>query len=441
MAHPIQKISNISKKCSTWTRNTFEKNVLWIFILVVTALSLTCRYLVVSYPTNDTVGYILNGWMKEIEEVGFKNFYTINSDYSPLFLFIIACFTLLPKGESVTVNYYSFYLNQMYYLKSVYFLMDLFIALGIYLIIRHVSKDDVKATIGYCIFLCLPIQFTNSALWGNADSMYVCCFIYCLYFLLRRKDHLVWFFFGLALSLKMQSVFILPFLFYIMFSGRLKFYPIYMVFVALLFSFLPSYICGASFKEPFRYFTEQLSGYSQLTLGCANFWHFFSVTNMNSPDSMLNKASTLIGLMMILLLTAIIFIRKIKLTDENIVFTATFLISIVPFFLPHMHERYFYSLEVLILLYAILRNDKTKYILVPLMQLSSGIAYYHYMSGFSIYFLDILKEDSVTLAAIINMVILTVVFIDLMSLDHSPLLRKDKKKAMEKTLTKNLLDD
>ena len=75
------------------------------------------------------------------------------------------------------------------------------------------------------------------------------------------------------------------------------------------------------------------------------------------------------------------------------------------------------------------------------MQLSSGIAYYHYMSGFSIYFLDILKEDSVTLAAIINMVILSIVFIDLMSLDHSPLLRKDKKKAMEKALTKNLLND
>ena len=118
MAHPIQKISNISKKCSTWTRNTFEKNVLWIFILVVTALSLTCRYLVVSYPTNDTVGYILNGWMKEIEEAGFKNFYTINSDYSPLFLFIIGCFTLLPKGERVTgsvpVSHYSRQIRKRY---------------------------------------------------------------------------------------------------------------------------------------------------------------------------------------------------------------------------------------------------------------------------------------------------------------------------------------
>ena len=436
MIHPIRTIKKKSEDCSLFLRNLFDKNVLWIFILVVTALSLTIRYLVITYPTNDVVGYILNGWMSDIEKVGFRNFYTINADYSPLYLFLLACFTKLPKGEKISINGYSYYINDMYYVKSIYFLMDLLIALGIYLIVRHVTKDRVKATIVYCVFLLLPVQFTNSALWGNADSMYFCCFIYCLYFLLKRKDHLVWFFFGLSLSLKMQSVFILPFLFYVMFSGRLKFYPIYMAFVALILSFVPSYICGASFKEPFHYFAAQIGGYSQLTLGCANFWKFFSVVNMDSASSPLNKASVFIGLSMILLFTAIVYIRKIKLTDENIVYTACFLIGIVPFFLPHMHERYFYSLDVLLLLYALIKNERKSYFLVPLMQISSGIAYYHYMSGFSIYILDILKEDSVTLAAIINLVILSILFVDLMQLDHSPLKKDGKNK---KILTQNLL--
>ncbi len=436
MIHPLRTVKKRSQDCSLFLRNLFDKNVLWIFILAVTALSLTIRYLVITYPTNDVVGYILNGWMNEIEKAGFKNFYTINADYSPLYLFLLACFTKLPKGEKISINGYSYYINDMYYVKSVYFLMDLLIALGIYLIVRHVTKDRVKATIGYCVFLLLPVQFTNSALWGNADSMYFCCFIYCLYFLLKRKDHLVWFFFGLSLSLKMQSVFILPFLFYVMFSGRLKFYPIYMAFVALMLSFLPSYICGASFNEPFHYFIAQVGGYSQLTLGCANFWKFFSAVNMDSASSPLNKASIFIGLSMILLFTAIVYIRKIKLTEENIVYTACFLIGIVPFFLPHMHERYFYSLDVLLVLYALIKNERKRYFLVPLMQISSGIAYYHYMSGFSIYILDILKEDSVTLAAIINLVILSILFVDLMQLDHSPLMKDSKNK---KILTQNLL--
>lgn len=436
MTNPIKAIKEKSKSCSDFLHNLFDKNVLWIFILVVTILSLTVRYLVITYPTNDVVGYILNGWMSEIEKVGFKNFYSINSDYSPLFLFVIACFTLLPKGEKISVNGYSYYINDMYYVKSVYFLMDILIALGIYLIVLHVTKDKVKATIGYCVSLLLPVQFTNSALWGNADSMYFCCFIYCIYFLLKRKDHLVWFFFGLSLSLKMQSVFILPFLFYVMFSRRLKFYPIYMVFVAMMLSFLPSYICGANFKAPFHYFAAQVGGYSQLTLGCANFWKFFSAVNMDSSSSPLNKASVFIGLSLILLFTAIVYIRKIKLTDENLIYTACFLIGIVPFFLPHMHERYFYSLDVLLLVYALVKNEKKKYFLVPLMQVSSGIAYYHYMSGFSIYIFDILKEDTVTIAAIINLVILSILFMDLMQLDHSSLIKDTKNK---KILTQNLL--
>ncbi len=436
MIHPIRCIREKSKRASLFLRNLFDRNVLWIFILVVTALALTVRYLVITYPTNDVVGYILNGWMKDIENAGFRNFYKVNSDYSPLYLFILACFTLLPRGEKISINGYSYYINDMYYVKSVYFLMDILIALGIYLIIIHITKDKVKATIGYCIALLLPVQFTNSALWGNADSMYFCCFIYCIYFLLKRKDHLVWFFFGLSLSLKMQSVFILPFLFYVMFSGRLKFYPIYMAFVALMFSFTPSYICGACFKEPFHYFVAQVGGYSQLTLGCANFWKFFSAVNMDSSSSPLNKASVFIGLSMILLFTAIVYIRKIRLNDENLVYTACFLIGIVPFFLPHMHERYFYSLDVLLLLYAILKKDKKRYFLVPLMQISSGIAYYHYMSGFSIYLIDILKEDSVTLAAIINLVILSILFMDLMSLEHTPLRKDDKNKDI---LTQDLL--
>ena len=157
-------------------------------MVLVTIISLSVRYLVCLNPTNDIVGYILNGWMKSIESVGFNKFYSIDADYSPLFLFIIAIFTCLPKGNEASIN-----------------------------------------------------------------------------------------------------------------------------------------------------------GYSQLTLGCANIWKFISVPNMDSKDNVLNKASTLIGLLFIGLFTGIIYIRRIKLTQENIVYIGTFLVGIVPFFLPHMHERYFYS--------------------------------------------------------------------------------------------------
>ena len=249
--------------------------------------------------------------------------------------------------------------------------------------------------------------------------------------------------FGISLALKLQSVFILPFLFYLVLSRRLKLYPIFMAFVGLMATFLPSYCCGASFTQPFTYFSKQVNGYSYLTLGCANIWKFFNVYNGDSKSNVLNKASTLIGLLFIGLFTAILYIRKIKLTQENIVYIATFLISIVPFFLPHMHERYFYSLDVLILVYCFIKNKK--YFFIILMQISSGIAYYHYLTGN--YIINSFGEDSVTIAAVINLFLLSYIFIDLFKLDHyskeeyKELLNKEKTEflnSIENNLDNNL---
>ncbi|MDD7572524.1 MAG: hypothetical protein SPG76_04705 [Candidatus Enterosoma sp.] len=387
-----------------------------LFILLATVIAFVARYFAAKFPTNDVVGFILNGWMKQIENVGFKNFYKVDADYSPLYLFIIACLTKLPKGELVNINGYSFYLNQMYYLKSIYFLCELLIAIGIYLIIHDVTKNRLLGVIGYCVFLFLPVQFSNSALWGNSDTMYFLCFVYILLFVLKGKSFFAWFFFGLALSLKLQAVFIAPFLFYLMFNRKLKFYPIYASLLALFLSFVPAYLCGASFSEPFHFFKAQVNGYSKLTLGCANLWQLFGVYNMDKADSPLNAASIIIGLGAIFVLTAILYLRKVKLTKENIITVSVFLIGICPFFLPHMHERYFYAVDVLVLVYALI--NKRRYFLIPLMQVSSGIAYYHYLTGFKKYFIDILGEDSVSFAAWINLFVLMVIFYDIMKLDH-----------------------
>jgi Gpi18-like mannosyltransferase len=416
-----------------------EKHFLLILLIVITIGALAIRYLSALHPTNDMVGYILNGWMSDIQEVGFFKFYTIDADYSPLFLFFIAIISMIPGGDMVSINGYTFHPVHMYLLKSVYFLTDVLSALAIYLILYHILKDKIKSTLGYCIFLILPAQFTNSALWGNCDSVYVCFFLYAIYFLLKRKDYLVWYFFGLALSLKMQSIFLLPFLIYLCLSKRLKFYPIIMAVLAILLSFLPSYCCGASFTQPFSYFSRQVNGYSNVTLGCANFWHFFGVTNMDSSSEPFNKASTWIGLVLITFFCAVIYLRKIKLTDENILYVATFLISIVPYFLPHMHERYFYILDVLVVVYSLLSHKKRHY-LILLMQLSSFIAYYHYMMDFSKYFIDVLGEDSVTLAAIINTLVLSIVFYDLMKLEHDDLLPK-KAKEQKPEISKETFTD
>ena len=50
------------------------------------------------------------------------------------------------------------------------------------------------------------------------------------------------------------------------------------------------------------------------------------------------------------------------------------------------------------------------------MQISSAIAYYHYLSGH--YFIDVFGEDSVTIAALINLFVLGMLFKNLLSAER-----------------------
>ena len=401
------------KKIYTQAGNKFQYVIHRYFYLLtavlITLISLTARYCVVLHPTNDVVGYVFK-WMNNIREVGFSNFYTVESDYSPLFLFVVGIFAYLPAGEMVTIRGLTYSSNWMVYLKSFYFTIEIVIAIGLYLIIKEVIDDKRSAWLVYIIYLCLPVQFFNSAIWGNADVLYFVCFVYILYFILRGKDVWTFFLVGVCFGIKLQAVFILPFLVYLLMRGKLKFYKIVFVPVGLFATFLPAYFCGASFTEPCAFFTRPVNGYSLLTLGCANIWHLINIRS--GSMEVFSTGATILGLLLIGLFTAIVFERNVELDKKNTLCVGIFLMAIVPMFLPHMHERYFYLLDVLIVVYCLI--TKKRYYLILLMQLSSGIAYHNYLSGR--HFIVALGEDSVHIASWINLAVLTILLLDILKL-------------------------
>ena len=406
----INKLKDAYQKAGNTLLYLIYEHFYLITAALITVISLAVRYCAALHPTRDVVAYVFK-WMSDIEAVGFSSFYTIESDYSPLFLFIIGLYTFLPKGEVVTISGMTFNSNWMYYVKSTYFICELLIAIGIYFLIKQITGNKKSAWLGYVIFLCLPVQFFNSAIWGNSDTMYFACFVYALLFLTKQKSGWCYFFIGVGLGLKLQSVFFLPLIVYLIASQKLKLYKIYALPLGLLATFIPAYLFGAKPIEPFTFWVNQLGGYSKLTLGCANIWHLINIKE--SALSTIQASATLFGLLLIGLFTAIVFARKIKLNAENLLLVSIFLISIAPMFLPHMHERYFYALDVLIVVYCIV--FKKHYFLIILMQLSSGIAYHNYLAGR--HFIISWGEDSVNIASWINIFVLAFLFHQILKLE------------------------
>ncbi len=383
------------------------KNAVVIVMLVATLFALFAKFKVVTYPTNDLVGYVLR-WMKEIDNIGLSKFYTVDSDYSPIYLFFIGLLSLIPKGKELNVSGYVFNFNWITAVKGSYFIIDIINSIAIYLIIRHVSGSKNKAAIGYLIMMALPVQFINSAIWGNADCIYACFLLYSLYFALRKQGYLSFLMFGFALANKMQALFLAPFLVYMLLQRKINFSAVLCAPLAVLLSFLPAYFCGAGFMEPFAFYGKQFSGYSKLTLGCPNFWQLFAFRD--SSVDVINQGSAYIGLLFIGVLFAIVWLRMIENTKENLLTVAIFFIGITVFFLPHMHERYFYLVDVLVVAYTLIKGKR--YYLILLMQMASGIAYYHYISGK--YFIHPWGEDSVHIAAFMIIVVISVLFYDLL---------------------------
>ena len=405
----LEKIKKIYAQAGDKFQYFIHRYFYIITAILITAVSLAARYSVVLHPTRDVVAFVFK-WMNNIKEVGFANFYTVESDYSPLFLFIVGIFAYLPTGEKITISGLTYFTNWMVYLKTLYFLLEIAIATGLFLIVKRVTNDKKSAWLAYIIYLCLPVQFFNSAIWGNADVMYFVCFVYILYSILKGKDGLAFFLTGVCFGIKLQVVFILPFLLYLLISRKLKLYKSVLLPIGLFCTFLPAYICGASFVEPFIFFKRQVNGYSLLTLGCANIWHLINIKS--GAMEVFSSGATILGLLLIGLFTAIVFERKVELDKKNTLCVGIFLMAIVPMFLPHMHERYFYLLDVLIVVYCLI--TKKQYYLILLMQLSSGIAYHNYLAGR--HFILALGEDSVHIASWINLAVLTVLFLDILKL-------------------------
>ena len=409
-------VLRIYKLCGLYVLKFFHKFYRPILMALVTAIVLFAEFKIITYPANDLTGIVFS-WTRTIKQNGFGTFWKTKADYSPIFLFFCAIISLFPEGEKITVNNVTYEKNWIYLFKGFYFLCVIGMAIGVYLITKRLTKDKNKSTIAYIVTLVLPTVIMNSAVWGNSDSTLGVTLVFALYFAMLRKDYLAFLFLGLSFGNKLQAVFLLPFFVYLILNRKLKLHAtVFMVF-GLMATFIPSWICGAPFTQPFEFIGVQMGRWNNLTYGCANMWHL-----LNFKGDIVGKGATWIGLALIGVLVAVIHMRRIDLdNDHNYMKVAILMIFAVIFFLPHMHERYFYVIEVLVIVYAII--SPKRFYFVPLMQLSGAIAYYHYLSGK--YFIQSWGEDSVHIAAFINLFVFIIITYDVFKLDHTGTFKKD----------------
>jgi len=283
------------------------------------------------------------------------------SNYNVSYFYLYTLMTYLPIPKIIS-----------YKLIPVCF--DLVMALFVYLIVRLKYKESSMPTIASLIVLFTPTVFILSAMWGQFESIYASLTLGCLYFLLRKRPFWACFCFGLAVSFKPQPLFFFPLLFILLMTGEIRFRYFLMIPVTYLITMLPACLLGRGFIDLLTTYRSRADNPTHsLNMNFPNIFQWLPA----GPFSFWDHVGFLMTLSAIGILSFIVLISRRNMTNEIVLKLALVFVLIVPFFMPEMHERYYYLADVISLVYAFYFP---KYFYVPiLVQISSFAGYTIYL--------------------------------------------------------------
>jgi len=258
--------------------------------------------------------------------------------------------------------------DPLYSLKAVSVFFDYVAAFAVFALIFVLTHNSRRAIIGMSALLMIPTGILNSAYWAQCDMIYVSFILLglCYYFNGNAKQA-VWLT-AIALAFKLQALFILPFYVimwikpYVGKNGiRCEVNPLY--FLALPIPYLaftlPGIILGRGIISSIGVYMNQADTYPWLTLNYPNIYAFFNQTYLVEPQiSELAKSGVWMTMLTLGVLAYFLYVKDVRMNANMTVTTALFSVLIVLYGLPHMHERYGLLIDVLAIIYAILRPSR-----------------------------------------------------------------------------------
>ncbi len=309
--------------------NIIKKHPLLYLSIALFGLSIFIRYRIYGLSNEDVV--ILEDWYRHFYRNGKASFANGSfSNYTPLYLYLLWVSRL-----------FSNWFDSIAAIKIIPTAFDFLSAFTILLMARIKFKDD-KPYLFSAIFFMLPTIMFNSTGWGQIDSLYTSFLLLCTYFLLKEKPIYALIMFSVAFSLKSQSIFLLPFLGILLLKGKIRWFHFLSVPIVYVVLAIPAAWMGRSWASIFSIYIGQVGQFHSLSMSAPNLYVFVS-------DSFY-EIGVWIGMGVFLIVMTIWgwinWRANISFDNRQIMLMALATLSLVPFVLPKMHDRYFYPADV-----------------------------------------------------------------------------------------------
>lgn len=332
-----------------------------LILALPVALAMLVRCLLMDYQSDDYLMF-LSQWYDVIREGG--GFAAISQpvgNYNVPYLYFIALISYLDVPDLYLYKLFSIFL-------------DVILAWGGLRLVRGLvgERETTPPLVAFAVLLFVPTVILNGSYWAQCDGIYGALVVHAVACVLegRNKWSLVWL--ALAFSFKLQTVFVMPLWGVLWMARKVKFRELLVFPGVYLLTTLPALLLGKPWRDILGVYVGQMGEYDRLTLNAPTVYQFLPQNGVY--DQALLRQLGIVAAMGVAVAMLFVGIWKGKKLDRQLAMTIAMVLVVgIPFFLPHMHERYFYLADVLAVCWA---ASNLRRIPVTLLVCGSSLASY-----------------------------------------------------------------
>ena len=316
----------------------YDRDMLYTMLLPL-GLALFLRSVFLPHATLDYQNF-LSQWVEHFRHGGFAALKDPVGNYNVPYLYMLALLPTLPFSD-------------LYGIKLFSILFDVLLAWGGLRLVKCLTENKKVPLWAFSALLLLPTVILNGACWGQCDSVWAALCVLSLASALEGRAWRSLALLGLAFAFKLQAIFILPLWLPLWLGGRVKFKHLFAFPAAFGLSMVPALLVGKPLRDILGVYIGQTTdsvGWGTLNYNSPSFFSLIPYGTGFRP--LTAKFAIFLAFLFMAAILALLLWRRKTLSNAAYVLAGAALGLGVPFFLPYMHERYFFLGGVLLAAFA-----------------------------------------------------------------------------------------
>ena len=313
------------------------------------------------FVSEDTANALIP-WYEDLIRNGFSSLATFRGTYSPPYVYLLWLASLVFGPQQALLA-----------IKAVGVVCDLGLCAAVAGLCSRVNRD-ANSLRTFALLWCVPTVVINSSVWGQCDGLYTLFLVAFVTAVANDKPWLAFSLFGIALSIKLQAMFIAPFIGLLLLTRRLPWLAVPASIICFVGMLAPAAFAGRPWAEVLTIYARQVTTFHDLALSAPNLW---SVAKHIGPIQAHYELSVAIGFGITVVAGIgylVIGIHESFKSRAGWLLEAVFVSAFIfPFLLPKLHDRYFFPADVFSVALAL--TDRRWLKIAALVQIGSLTAY------------------------------------------------------------------